>query len=131
MTMDVREPNLYLLQAYGLQVSLALSSITGKPQLTYHDTAQVRQFTGDEITIDDTVIGRLVSVVLASVPDLGTTTFALVLPPVRLSAGGGSQPITTIGITAVQRTTIAGPPPGQSTTLQVTELTGTAEEVQF
>jgi hypothetical protein len=43
----------------------------------------------------------------------------------------GSQPITTIGITAVQRTTIAGPPLGQSTTLQITQLTGTADQVDF
>ena len=129
--MDVREPNLYVLQGYGLQVSLALSSFSGKPQLTYHDAAPARQFTGDEITFEDTVFGRLASVVLTTVPDLGTTTFSLVLPAVRLSAAGGSQPIRTIGITAVQRTTIAGPPPGQSTTLQVIELSGTAEEVQF
>jgi hypothetical protein len=129
--MDVREPNLYLLQGYGLQVSLALSSFSGKPQLTYHDAAQVRQFTGEEITFEDTVLGRFASVVLTSVPDLGTTIFSLVLPAVRLSGAGGSQPITTIGITAVQRTTIAGPPPGQSTTLQVIELTGTAEAVEF
>lgn len=128
--MDVREPNLYLLQGYGLQVGLALSSVSGEPQLTYHDAAQVRQFTGEEITFQDTVLGRLASVVLTSVPDLGTTTFVLVVPPVRLSGAGGGTPIRTIGITAVQRTTIAGPPPGQSTTVQVTELTGTAEAVE-
>ena len=89
--MDVREPNLYLLQGYGLQVSLALSSFSGKPQLTYHDAAQVRQFTGEEITFEDTVLGRFASVVLTSVPDLGTTIFSLVLPAVRLS-GGWRQP---------------------------------------
>lgn len=129
--MDTREPNLYVLQGYGLQVSLAMSSINGQPQLTYHDAAQVRQFTGADITFENTVFGALASVVLTSVPDLGTTTFSLVLPGVRLSPAGGGQPVSTIGITAVQRTTIAGPPPGQSTTLQVTQLSGTAEEVEF
>jgi hypothetical protein len=128
--MDVRDPNLFVLQGYGLQVTLALSSFAGPPQLTYLDTAQARQFSGDEITFEETVFGRLASVVLTSVPDLGTTTFSLVLPAVALSAGG-SQPITTIGITAVQRTTIAGPPLGQATTLQVTQLTGTADKVDF
>ena len=129
--MDVWEPNLYVLQGYGLQVSLALSSFGGQPRLTYHDAAQARQFTGEEIAFEDIVFGRLASVVLTSVPDLGTTTFSLVVPAVRLSSAGGTQPITTIGITAVQRTTVGGPPPGQSTTLQVTHLTGTAAEVQF
>jgi hypothetical protein len=53
-----------------------------------------------------------------------------VLPAVNLHAGG-AQPISTIGITAVHRTTIAGPPPGQSTTLQVIRLRGTADQVAF
>jgi hypothetical protein len=128
--MDVREPNLYVLQGYGLQVTLALSSFAGPPQLTYNDAAQARQFTGEEITFEDTVVGQLASVVLTRIPDLGTTTFTLVVPAVRLSAGG-SQPVTTIGITAVQRTTIAGPPLGQTTTLQVTQLTGSADQVDF
>jgi hypothetical protein len=46
-------------------------------------------------------------------------------------SGRGAQPITTIGITAVHRTTIAGPPPGQSTTYRVTRLRGTADSVDF
>jgi hypothetical protein len=128
--MDVREPNLYVLHDYVLQVTLATTSLTGQPQLTYHDAAQARQFTGEEITFEDAVFGRIASVVLTNIPDLGTTTFSLVLPAVNLP-GSGAQPISTIGITAVQRTTIAGPPPGQSTTLQVTQLSGTADQVIF
>ena len=128
--MDVREPNLYVLHGRVLQVTLATTSLTGPPQLTYNDATQALQFTGEEITFEDTVFGRVASVVLTSVPDLGTTTFSLVLPAVNLRAAG-AQPITTIGITAVHRTTIAGPPPGQTTTLQVTLLRGTADDVDF
>lgn len=128
--MDAREPNLYVLHDYVLQVTLATTSFTGQPQLTYNDATQALQFTGEDITFEDTVFGRIASVVLTSVPDLGTTTFSLVLPAVNLPSGG-AQPISTVGITAVHRTTIAGPPPGQSTTLQVTQLTGTADQVIF
>jgi hypothetical protein len=128
--MNVREPNLFVLHNYGLQVTLATTSLTGQPQLTYNDAAQARQFTGEEITFADTVFGRLASVVLTSVPDLGTTTFSLVVPTVNLPTSG-AQPISTIGITAVHRTTIAGPPPGQSTTLHVAPLRGTADQVAF
>ena len=112
--MDTREPNLYVLHNYGLQVTLSTSSFAGPPQFTYHDAREARQFTGEEITFEDTVFGRIASVTLTSIPDLGTTTFSLVLPAVNLPAGG-ARPISTIGITAVHRTTIAGPPPGQST----------------
>jgi len=128
--MDTREPNLYVLHNYGLQVTLSTSSFAGPPQFTYHDAREARQFTGEEITFEDTVFGRIASVTLTSIPDLGTTTFSLVLPAVNLPAGG-ARPISTIGITAVHRTTIAGPPPGQSTTVQVTHLTGTADDVDF
>jgi hypothetical protein len=128
--MDAREPNLYVLHDYVLQVTLATTSFTGQPQLTYNDATQALQFTGEDITFEDTVFGRIASVVLASVPDLGTTTFSLVLPAVNLPSGG-AQPVSTVGITAVHRTTIAGPPPGQSTTFQVTQLTGTADQVIF
>jgi hypothetical protein len=128
--MDTREPNLYVLHNYSLQVTLSTTSLVGQPQLTYHDARQARQFTGEEITFEDTVFGRIASVVLTSIPDLGTTTFSLVLPAVNLPTGG-AQPISTIGITAVHRTTIIGPPTGQTTTLEVTPLTGTADEVNF
>jgi hypothetical protein len=128
--MATQEPNLYVLHGYGLQVTLSTTSLAGQPQLTYHDANQARQFSGEEITFEDTTIGQLVSVVLTSTPDLGNTVFSLLLPAVNLS-GRGSQPISTIGITTVQRTTIAGPPPGQSTTHDVTRLRGTADHVEF
>src|SRR5829696_2137664 len=128
--MDLSEPNLYVLHGYALQVTLATTSFTGQPQLTYHDATQARQFTGEEITFENAAFGRIATVTLANIPDLGSTTFSLVLPEVNLRAGR-AQPISTIGITAVHRTTIAGPPPGQATTLQVTHLTGTADDVDF
>jgi hypothetical protein len=128
--MAAEEPNLYVLHGYGLQVTLSTTSLNGQPQLTYNDATQAQQFAGDEITFENTTFGRLASVVLTSTPDLGSTTFSLVLPAVNLS-GRGSQPISTVGITAVHRTTIAGPLPGQSTTFELARLRGTADHVEF
>jgi hypothetical protein len=128
--MVAEEPNLYVLHGYGLQVTLSTTSLNGQPQLTYNDATQAQQFAGDEITFENTTFGRLASVVLTSTPDLGSTTFSLVLPAVNLS-GRGSQPISTVGITAVHRTTIAGPLPGQSTTFELARLRGTADHVEF
>jgi hypothetical protein len=125
-----QEPNLYVVHGQDVQVTFSTTSFNGKPQLTYHDATQARQFTGDEITIEDTAIGQLVTVVLSLTVDLGSTTFSLVVPAVRLS-GTGPQPISTLGITAVHRTTIAGPPTGQATTYRVVRLRGTAERVDF
>ena len=128
--MVVQEPNLYVLHGQDLQVTLSTTSLTGQPRMTYHDAAQARQFSGDEITIEVTALGQLATVVLTSIPDLGSTTFSLLLPAVNVS-GRGAQPISTLGITAVHRTTIAGPPPGQSTTYRAIRLRGTADNVDF
>jgi hypothetical protein len=127
--MATEEPNLFTLHGRGLHVTLATTSLTGRPQLTYQDTQQARQFEGDEITFADTAFGRLASVVLVSVPDLGTTTFTLVVPEVNL-VGAASHAVSTIGVTAVHSTTIIGPPPGQSTSLHTVRLRGNADQVQ-
>ncbi len=128
--MAAEKPNLYVLHGYGLQVTLSTTSLNGQPLLTYNDATQAKQFAGDEITFENTTFGELASVVLTSTPDLGSTTFSLVSPAAILS-GRGSQPISTVGITAVHRTTIAGPLPGQSTTYEVVRLRGTADHVEF
>jgi hypothetical protein len=122
--------NLFTLQGHGLTVTLSLSSITGQPRFDYHDCQQILQFVGEQILFEDTALGRLATVELSAVADLGRTTFTLVIPAVKL-VGRTDVPISTIGITTMSRTTIAGPPPGQSTTYAVTALTGSASLVDF
>ena len=128
--MAIEEPNLFTLHGRrGLQVTLALSGIGGKPQLTYHDWTEALQFEGDDITFEDTVLGRLASVVLASTVDLGSTTFTLVVPSVNL-IGGGSHAVETVGLIAVHRTTIGGLGHGQLSSVRTVRLRGNADQVQ-
>lgn len=129
--MAVEEPNLFTLHGRrGLQVTLATSSFTGKPQLTYHDGTESLRFEGEDITFEDTVLGRLASVVLASTVDLGSTTFTLVMPQVNL-VGAGSHAVETVGLVAVHRTTIGGLGHGQLTSVRTVRLRGNADQVQF
>ena len=129
--MVIEEPNLFTLHGRrDLQVTLATSSFTGKPQLSYHDGTEALQFEGDDITFEDTVVGRLASVVLASTVDLGSTTFTLVVPRVNL-AGAGSHAVETVGLIAIHRTTIAGLGHGQLTSVRAVKLRGNADQVQF
>jgi hypothetical protein len=131
MTMAIEEPNLFTLHGRrGLQVTLATSSFGGKPQLSYHDRTEALQFEGDEITFEDTVPGRIASVVLASTVDLGSTTFTLVIPQVNL-LGSGSHAVHTVGLIAVHRTTIGGLGHGQLTSVETVRLRGNADQVQF
>lgn len=59
----------------------------------------------------------------------GHTSFTLLLPTVNLLSG--QHTITTLGITTMHRTTIAGIGRGQLTSYSATTLHGTATAVDF
>ena len=116
--------NAFRLSLGEVPVSYASTSLIGEPIMSIGD----RQFTGDEIDIEETTLGQQVSVVTESVPDLETVTFSLILPQVLLD---GSKPaeVEVPGVTATHHTTIAGPPLGQGTSYQLATLTGVAEHI--
>ena len=128
--LPIEAPNLFSLSGGGITVSLALSGIDGKPHFSYQDAHQSQSFSGDEITIEETALDTLASVTIVTTPDAGNTTFTLLVPRFNL-LGAASHVIYTMGITATHRTTIAGVGHGQLTTYQVTELCGSAAQVQF
>lgn len=121
--------NLFTLTGHHLSVSLALSGIDGKPRLNYHDRFRALNFTGEEISFDDTPLGRQATVTIVRTIDAGNTVFTLLVPNLNVSSGELS--ITTLGITAMHRTTIAGVGRGQLTTYHASSLHGTAAHVDF
>ncbi|HZM68670.1 MAG TPA: hypothetical protein VFC16_20475 [Nakamurella sp.] len=125
----IEAPNLFTLTGHHLSIALALTGIDGKPRFTYHDTQRAVTFTGDQITLEDTALGRQATVTLVRTVDAGNTTFTVLIPFVNLIAG--SHAVTTLGITAMHRTSIAGVGRGQLTTYQPTVLHGTADQVEF
>jgi len=125
----IEAPNLFTLTGHHLSITLALTGIDGQPHFTYHDTQRALNFTGDEITVEDTALGRQATVAIVKTVDAGNTTFTLLIPFVNLISG--SHAITTLGITAMHRTSIAGIGHGQLTTYHPTVLQGTADQVQF
>ena len=126
----IEAPYLFSLSGGGLTVSLALSGIDGKPHFSYQDAHQSQSFSGDEITLEETTLDTLASVTLVRTVDFGDTTFTLLVPRVNL-LGAAGHVIHTVGITTMHRTTIAGLGHGQLTTYHVTELCGSAAQVQF
>jgi hypothetical protein len=123
------EPNFYLLHGDGRTVTLLTSGIDGRPQCSYHDTHVSLNFSGDEITMEKTEMGTLVTVTIQQVPDAGSTSFSVVLPLVNL-VGATPAILSTFGITAMHRTTIAGLGRGQLTTYHVSHMHGSASQVQ-
>ena len=112
------------------QVTFSTTSITGQPQFSYHDDTRDVSATGDEITVERTVLGTSVTVTLEAVPDLHTVTATLVLPDL----GGLSGPVTHFGTFLVlteNRTSIGGPAlvTGALQRYTVIKGRGTAQEV--
>ena len=114
------------------QVTFSTTSITGQPQFSYHDDTRDVSATGDEITVERTVLGTSVTITVEAVPDLHTVTATLVLPDL----GGLSGPVTHFGTFLVlteNRTTIGGPAliTGALQRYTVVKGRGTAQEVAF
>jgi hypothetical protein len=123
-------PNLYELNGEGLAVTYSTTSIDGQPRFTFKKGRQTLNFSGAQIVSVAIGIGTLVSVVIASIPDKGVTTFSVLLPEIRLPQSR-KQAFRTIGITTVAKTTIAGPPPGAQQTYKSVALRGSAQQVNF
>jgi len=124
-------PNQYDLRGPGVAVSYSVTSISGKPQLSFKKGRQTLNFSGDEIGVFDTTIGSLVTVTIARTVDKGFTTFSFLLPSIQLASSSARQAFRTIGITTVHKTTIAGPIKGVQQSYKSVQLRGTARPVVF
>ena len=114
------------------QVVFSTTSITGQPQFSYHDDTRDVSVSGDDITVERTALGTLVTITLETVPDLHTVTATLILPDL----GGLSGPVTHFGTFLVlteNRTSIGGPAlvTGALQRYTVVKGRGTAQEVAF
>ncbi len=123
------QANSFQLSGGSIVVSYSKTSISGVPLLNYRDNNTNRNFSGQEISIQETELGQLITVTLEAVPDLRTVTFTLILPLVNLSNGSESIRINVPGITTTTRTTIAGPGSGAEKTYTTVNLRGTAKFV--
>jgi hypothetical protein len=123
-------PNVFQLRGDNIEVNYSTSSIDGKPRFTFKKGQKTLEFSGTQISSLAIGIGTLVSVVVANVPDQGTTTFSILLPAIRLPESK-RQAFRTIGVTTVAKTTIAGPPTGAQQTYTIVALRGSAQLVDF
>jgi hypothetical protein len=126
------EPNLFELRGGGASITWTPAGLAGRAQLTYDDGEQQASFGPDQIRLSRSPLGRLVSADLRVIPDLGTTTLVLVVPPVNLG-DKREQHIRTLAVITVERTSIGGPGlvAGQLQTYKALRLSGYARQVEF
>jgi hypothetical protein len=122
--------NRFSLRGDSITVDYATGTLTGSG-LIYHDDQLDRSFINEELTLEDTLLGQLITVTLTQIPDLETVTFTLVLPLITLPEHNVPTDVEVVGIRATHPTTIAGPGPGQQTFYSFVTLIGTAEAAVF
>ncbi len=105
----------------GKAITFIQANIAGQPVMSVGD----QQFYGDEITIEPTQLGDLVTVVLQAIADGDTTLLTLVLPPTRVE-GFEEIDVKALAVRTTVRGSIAGPPPGVGHEYQVQEIRGRA-----
>lgn len=127
------EPNLFELQGYdSLQITYSTTSITGQPQLNVTIPGQSsRNFTGSEIQVEDTGVGRIVTVMLrTNQADEGFESLTLLLPSVQMASQSDVVPLQTLVILS-RRFVFVAPGTRQLQTYNPVSLAGTARIVFF
>jgi hypothetical protein len=124
---DFTQANLFELSGKSIHVTYSSTSILGGPIFSYRDNQFSNSFRGEEIRLQETELGQLITVTLETIPDLRTVTFSLVLPTVTVMPQSAGICIKVPGITVTNPTTIAGPPPGPQKLYFIVKLTGTAQ----
>jgi hypothetical protein len=103
------QANQYEFASPSVSVYYSPSSFSGEAQLRYRrGNAAPLDFSGDEIRVERTEIGQLVSVTVQQVPDLKVVTLSLVIPDINLDTGAPTQFESSI-IFTTNHTTIGGP----------------------
>ena len=119
--------NLFELSSSTIHVTYSTTNILGGPILSYRDNIRSLSFRGDDIRIESTALGDVVTVMLETIPDLRTVTFSLIVPIVTVMNQSSGTRIKVLGVTATAPTTIAGPPPGPEQLYSAVYLRGTAQ----
>ncbi|WP_374087455.1 hypothetical protein [Methylomicrobium lacus] len=101
--------NSYECRGAGVSVSYATTSFTGEPTLTVTTPAESLSQSGEQISIQDTVLGKLVSIVTEQTPDLSTETLTLVVPDVNVTDTAPQVRFTSELFTTTTHTSIGGP----------------------
>ena len=122
MTQQDNQLNLaFQLSGEGVLINYVTNGQDGKPHFKYKDAEYDRSYVGDEIRIQQSDLGSLVSVTLDIKPDVGSDTVTLIVPRVRVAEL--SESVETLAIKCHNSMTML-PQPGASQTYQCILLTG-------
>jgi hypothetical protein len=112
---------------------LPFGDVVSKPTLFFSVDKRTYEAVGDEIQLQKTVLGNLISMVKTSVPDLYTDTMTLLLPDVYVTDFGNQTNFKTKFLITHASDSIGGPQfiSGVIQTNRVTTLNCSATTVAF
>lgn len=126
-----KQANYYQVSGDGISVTYSTTSFFGGPHFHYKDATLDKTFSGNQIQVTNVpLLGTVVSVLIRLTIDSGSTAFSLLIPRTNLG-NANSVKISTVGITAEHKFTIAGPIAPQSDLYTAHVLNGTASWVVF
>ena len=128
-TQQSLEPNLFELSNHEIHVTYSSTSFTGRPQLNYHSPTGILNFKGQDIRVEQSELGTLVSVSIMKTVDTGYTSLTLLLPHVNL-AGSTQQNIASVAIITRHLFGVL-PHAGAQELYKVEHLHGVARFVEF
>ncbi|GAC1385443.1 MAG: hypothetical protein NVSMB33_14500 [Ktedonobacteraceae bacterium] len=118
------EGGFYSLSGDNVQITYEPNALDGQSHFTYQDADAKRDFTGDEIRLQQTELGTILSVTLKPSVDAGATILNLIMPAIRLQ-GEQEVPFQTLAI--ITQTYGILPFHAVQPVYQVMNLNGTAQ----
>jgi hypothetical protein len=132
------EPTQFLLEGYGIGITYETTSFQGAPRFSLVRQGQNFNFSGAEIQVELTQLGKMVTVNLSANQGLvdealiaadTVETVTLLVPEIGLSATNITAPIQTIAIFRQSSSPVKTV--GQSQIYMTVYLSGTANKVDF
>lgn len=104
------EPNYFRLSDTLGGVSIVLDNHLPTPTLSYRVGGKTQLFSGSSMTVEDSAIGKLVTVTTKFMPDLDVLTLSFLIPNMKIPAGSPSLPFSSVAILTDHLTSFTGPP---------------------
>ena len=118
---------MFLLSGEGVKISYYINEDQSS-ELDYQDAQGSLTFPSDQLRIQPSAIGTLITAPLKKSADAGATTFTLVLPNVKLG-GQTKQPLETFAIITQVYSTLSRV--GAQLTYRVVPLQGTGQYTDY
>src|SRR5260370_28833129 len=118
---------MFLLSGAGVDISYYINEDQSS-EMDYQDAQGSLTFPSDQLRIQPSAIGTLITAPLKKSADAGVTTFTLVLPNVKLG-GQTKQPLETFAVIAQDYSTLSRV--GAQLTYQLVSLTATGEYTDY